>query len=501
MDGFEQRILVFVPFGRDASLACEVLQKSSIPCHLCHSFQDLLIELETGAGAVLTVEEALPETISTRLSQYLASQPAWSDIPLLLLTRSGGNEAWSMRAYETLGNVTLLERPLRASTLTSAARSAIRARLRQYEIKASDERKDEFLAMLAHELRNPLAPISSAAKILDLVSEDSSKVKATSHVIARQVGHMTHLIDDLLDVARVTRGLITLEKKPHDIRDILNQAIEQVSPQIVAKQQRFNLTPALEPALVIGDDQRLIQVIANLLNNASKYTQKFGQIDMYLKVQPEQIVLEVVDNGIGIAPEMVDHVFDLFAQAKRTSDRSQGGLGLGLALVKSLVTSHGGTVYATSEGQGFGSTFTISLPRYQVVSSENVDEEKSDLAASPPESRRILLVDDNRDAADCLAMYLGAMGQQVSVAYGADSAIAMAREFAPDVCILDIGLPGMDGYQLAAVLRSLPESAGATFIAVTGYSPESFSGQTSADFAHYFVKPVDLHKLQSALSH
>jgi signal transduction histidine kinase/CheY-like chemotaxis protein len=501
MTGFEQRILIFVPFGKDASLACEVLQKSSIACHLCNSFQDLLSELERGAGAVLTVEEALPESVSTRLSQYLASQPAWSDIPLLLLTRSGGNEAWSMRAYETLGNVTLLERPLRASTLTSAARSAIRARLRQYEIHAADERKDEFLAMLAHELRNPLAPISSAAMILELVAADPAKVKATSQVIARQVGHMTHLIDDLLDVARVTRGLITLEKKPHDIRDILSQAIEQVSPQILAKQQHIQLASAMEPAMVIGDDQRLIQVISNLLNNASKYTPELGRIDIYLKVQAEQIVLEVIDNGIGIAPEMVDQVFDLFAQAKRTSDRSQGGLGLGLALVKSLVTSHGGTVYATSGGPGLGSTFTLSLPRHQVVSTANVDEKKSDLLASPCESHRILLVDDNRDAADCLAIYLRTIGQNVSVAYSADSAIAIAREFAPEICILDIGLPEMDGYQLAAALRSLPDSADATYIAVTGYSADSFSGQTSADFAHYFVKPVDLRKLQSALSH
>lgn len=494
----ERRVLIYAPLGKDSALACEVLERANLLCHVCPAVTHLIAELNVGAGAVLTVEEAMPESVALALSKYFSDQPTWSDLPILVLTKAGGDSSWIQGAYERFGNLTLLERPVRAPTLISAVRSAIRARLRQYEIRTSDERKDEFLAMLAHELRNPLAPISAAAKLLELFSSDPNKVKGASLVIARQVGHMTNLVDDLLDVARVTRGLIILSKAPVDMRDILTQAIEQINPQILTKRQHLSVhLPAVQTP-VIGDRKRLIQVVANILNNASKYTPDTGHIIANLREELGDIVLDISDDGIGIAPEMVNRVFDLFAQAQRTSDRSQGGLGLGLALVKSLITSHGGSVNAVSRGMGYGTTFTIRLPR-QTNSNTMISENKSIIAENnfvKTASLNVLIVDDNVDAADSLSMLLSASGHTTNVAYGAHKAIEQARVLQPQVCILDVGLPEMNGNQLASILRDMPETAGSTLIALTGYSQEEDRKKSlESGFDYHFVKPIDITKL------
>jgi len=494
----EQRILICAPLGKDAELACQVLESAKLLCQVCKTWIELIDELPCGAGLILTVEEILTPAASVPFIAYLAAQPNWSDLPILVLTKSGGDSPWIKGAYERFGNLTLLERPVRAPTLISAARSALRARLRQYEIRISDQRKDEFLAMLAHELRNPLAPISSAAEILKLVSSNPDKVKQTSEIIARQVGHLTNLIDDLLDVARVTRGLIKLEKEPLDLRYMVSQAIEQVNPQIIMKQQKLAVNFPLESAQILGDSKRLIQVIANLLNNASKYTQVEGNISVAVQVLYKEIVLEISDDGIGISPEMVPQVFDLFAQAQRTSDRSQGGLGLGLALVKSLVVSHNGSVKTFSEGLGKGSTFTIRLPRlinnYPLLNVEGQTEDEPLFGQFQPLC--IMVVDDNKDAADSLAMYLEAAGHNIFVEYDAFSAIERAHLVSPQICILDIGLPDIDGNELASRLRVLPETADAILIAVTGYSQEQDRKKSiAAGFDHHFVKPVEVATL------
>jgi len=498
----ERRILIYAPLGKDAELACKVLESAKLVCHVCTSWQQLIDELDKGAGLILTVEEILTPVAVAPLTSFIVAQPTWSDLPVLVLTKSGSDASWIKGAYERFGNLTLLERPVRAPTLISAARSALRARLRQYEIKISDQRKDEFLAMLAHELRNPLAPISSAAEILKLVSSNPDKVKQTSEIIARQVGHLTNLIDDLLDVARVTRGLIKLEKEPLDIRYMVSQAIEQVNPQIVMKQQHLAVNFPLEPAQVLGDSKRLIQVVANLLNNASKYTQVDGNISVTVDILDSDIMLEISDDGIGIAPEMVPQVFDLFAQAKRTSDRSQGGLGLGLALVKSLVVSHNGIVQTLSKGLGEGSTFTIYLPRLvnNIPVLDALPHAEDGTVAEPFQPLCIMVVDDNKDAADALAMYLETAGHKIFVEYNALDAIARARLASPQICILDIGLPDMDGYDLASRLRMMPETSDAILIAVTGYSQDQNRNKSiAAGFDHHFVKPVEVDTLINAI--
>jgi signal transduction histidine kinase len=346
-DSLEQRILLCTPFGKDAQMACRVLESAGFSCVVCGTIAILRQELDRGAGIVLTVEEALPVGAASHfLTEYLASQPTWSDLPILVLTRPGGDSPWIQGAYERLGNLTLLERPVRAPTLVSAARSALRARQRQYATRLADQRKDEFLAMLAHELRNPLAPISAAASLLQLVASNTDKVKQSSEIISRQVAHMTNLIDDLLDVARVTRGLVSLDKEIIDLRQIMAEAVEQVTPLIRSRQHYLALHLPPDAAPILGDRKRLIQVVSNLLNNASKYTPEGGKLDVRLQVLASEVALSVADNGIGMAPELVSRVFELFSQGERSVDRAQGGLGLGLALVKSLVEFHGGSVHA-----------------------------------------------------------------------------------------------------------------------------------------------------------
>lgn len=497
----ERRVLICAPLGKDAELAAQVLKSADLDCVICNSWTALIGELDKGVGLILTVEEILTPAVTAPFTHYLISQPTWSDLPILVLTKGGGDSLWIKGAYERFGNLTLLERPVRTPTLISAARSALRARLRQYEIRLSDQRKDEFLAMLAHELRNPLAPISAAAQILKLVSAIPEKVKHTSEIIDRQVGHLTNLIDDLLDVARVTRGLIKFEKERLDVSNLVSQAIEQVSPQMNIKRQHLTVNSPDESAHVLGDSKRLVQVIVNLLNNASKYTPVDGNIAISIQVFPDEILLDVADDGIGISANMVPQVFDLFAQAERTSDRSQGGLGLGLALVKSLVVSHGGNVQVVSDGLGAGSTFRVRLPRLvdDYFTAISVPQSEPD-SIQPFQPLRLLVVDDNKDAADSLAIFLDAAGHKVFVEYNAISAIACAHMVSPQICILDIGLPDMDGNELASQLRAMPETVNAILIAVTGYSHERDKKKSiAAGFDHHFVKPVDVAKLLSAI--
>ena len=496
----ETRILVCTPHGKDAKLACAALEQAGLECFPCTTLVQLVQELHRGAGAILTVEEILPKAAATLLIDFLSTQPTWSDLPVLVLTKPGGESPWTRGAYEWLGNLTLLERPVRVPSLISVARSALRARQRQYEIRQADQRKDEFLAMLGHELRNPLAPISAAATLLELMPGDIDRVKRSSNIIARQVGHMTNLIDDLLDVARVTRGLITLDRQPLDLRDILSEAVEQVRPLVNTRHHELALHLPAESALVMGDRKRMVQVVVNILNNASKYTPEGGHIDARLQLKKDAVMLDISDNGIGMTPELIPHVFDLFSQAKRASDRSQGGLGLGLALVKSLIESHGGKVYATSKGIGQGSTFTLRLSRLMPELNKPHPAAVEPAQEEARSALRIMVVDDNRDAANTLEMFLGIVGHQVAVEYDAKGALARAEEVAPQVWLVDIGLPDMDGLELARRLRAMPATTSSKLIAVTGYSQEQDKKKSfEAGFDYHLVKPINTEQLLALL--
>jgi len=369
------------------------------------------------------------------------------------------------------------------------------------KLKEADARKDEFLAMLAHELRNPLAPIRAAAEVLRVAPLSEHEVRETSEVIARQAEHMTSLVDDLLDVSRVTRGLVKLKKERLDVRHIVHDAVEQVNPMIGSRSHRLALHLTPLPAIVMGDKKRLVQVIANLLNNAAKFTPEGGRIEVKTQLVDDTVLLSVIDDGVGMEPDVAERVFDLFAQAERTPDRSSGGLGLGLALVKSLVELHGGTVKCCSDGLGKGSRFTVCLPLL-ADANKDADQGAGDpRSVAPRFALRVLVVDDNQDAAQMLGMLLKASGHEVMIEYGPRKALEVARVERPDVCLLDIGLPEMDGNELARRLKAQPETAGAVLIAVTGYGQEH-DRETSlaAGFREHFVKPVDPPKLLAAVA-
>ena len=362
------------------------------------------------------------------------------------------------------------------------------------KLRDADRRKDEFLAMLAHELRNPLAPIGMAAKILRVGQVTPDRVKQTCEIIDRQIRHMTKLLDDLLDVSRVTRGLVVLTQGVHDIVAIVRDAVEQARPLIDARCHHLSLTVPAQAAQVRGDGTRLVQIVTNLLNNAAKYTPQGGVIELELKLDAGTVQIVVRDNGTGIDASLLPHIFDLFVQGERSFDRAQGGLGIGLALVKSLVEQHDGSIGVASAGHGAGSEFTIRLPRAQAVTPALEMPPHGKTAES--RALNILIVDDNADAADTLSMYLSTFGHQLHVAYEGHRGLALAAEAAPDVLLLDIGLPDIDGYQLARRLRALPQTAHATLIALTGYGQDSDRERSiAAGFDHHLTKPVDVAAL------
>ncbi len=361
------------------------------------------------------------------------------------------------------------------------------------ELRAASRRKDEFLAMLAHELRNPLAPISSAADLLRLAGPQSELVRQTSAIITRQVQHMTGLVDDLLDVSRVTRGLVSLQKETLDINTVVADAIEQVRGLVQSKHQQLEVQLPTDPPPMAADRMRLVQVFANILNNAAKYTPEHGHIDVRLVVRQQEIEFSVQDDGVGMTADLLPHVFDLFSQAERSPDRSQGGLGLGLALVKSLVELHGGHATGQSDGPGRGSLFVVRLPRVDMPAPTKKRQGNIPGIAPTETPLRLMVVDDNADAAEVLRLLLEALGHDVVVEHDARRAIERARQVAPQMLFLDIGLPDMDGYELVRHLRGLPETAGATFVAVTGYGqPDDKARARDAGFDHHVVKPLKL---------
>jgi PAS domain S-box-containing protein len=366
------------------------------------------------------------------------------------------------------------------------------------ELRVSVRRKDEFLAMLAHELRNPLAPISAAAQLMTMVDLAPERVRQTSQVILRQVVHMTALVDDLLDVSRVTQGLVAIKRSPQDMKTVLANAVEQARPLIEAQGHRLTVTLPPQTAQVAGDAKRLVQVFANLLNNAAKYTPAGGILRLAMEVLDAEVAVHVEDNGVGITPELLPYIFDIFTQGERSIDRATGGLGLGLALVKTLAELHGGSVACTSAGLGQGSRFTVRLPR---SSDAPVCAPQAAPASTAPAPLRILLVDDNADAAGMLKDLLELDGHAVAVEHDPYGAIERAAHEPFDAAVLDIGLPGMDGNALARHLLAQPATRDLVCIAVTGYGrAEDREAALAAGFTYHLVKPVDAAELSRLLA-
>ena len=369
------------------------------------------------------------------------------------------------------------------------------------ELQEADARKNEFLALLAHELRNPLGPIRHAVKILRARTPSADELQWATSIIDRQTEHMTRLVEDLLDVSRITRGTIELRRERVDIGAILNAAVEASGTLIERARHQLKVTPPAEPLYVEGDVTRLTQIVANLLDNAAKYTDPGGRIWLSAQREGDKAVIKVRDSGIGIPSELMPRIFEMFTQAGLSIERAQGGLGVGLSLVDRLVTLHGGTVSAASAGAGKGSEFTIRLPvapAHKAASPERQDGGQQPL---PGTHCRVLVVDDNQDSADSLAMLLRMLGHEVATANDGVRALVMAAEFRPDVAILDIGLPRLNGYDVATQIRQQPWAKDVVLVALTGWGQEQHRRRSAeSGFNHHLTKPVEFDVLQQILA-
>jgi len=372
---------------------------------------------------------------------------------------------------------------------------------RASDLVRADRSKDEFLAMLAHELRNPLAPLRNAAEILQTTGASDEERAQAQRIIGRQIENMTRMIDDLLDVSRITEGKIDLRRQPVALADILTAAASVARSGITARRQKFAISLPAEPVFLNADATRLEQVFGNLLGNACKYSDSGCHITFSAERavhgnEPPEVIVRVRDDGMGIAPELLPHIFDLFVQSTRSLDRAHGGLGIGLTLVQRLVKLHGGSVEARSEGPGHGSEFIVRLPI--LTGQPTALSTPGPAARETP--RRILIVDDNEDSTRSMAILQRSRGHETRTAFTGPAAVAAAAEFLPEVVLLDIGLPGMDGFEVARRLRAMPALAGAFLVAMSGYgSPEDRAQAQAAGFDEYLVKPVDLDLLRKWL--
>jgi signal transduction histidine kinase len=512
-DPREWRVLVLAPTARDASLTRTILANAAISCLVCGNALELVRALQDGAGAVLIAEEQLDDASVRELALVLEHAPPWSDLPLLVLTQRGADSPAVSRAVAALGNVTLLERPTRVGALVSAVQSALRARARQYQIRAhladreavserlieSDRKKDEFLAVLAHELRNPLAPIHNSIQILKL-QRGNEQIDFVCDVMERQVAHMVRLVDDLLEVSRITRGQIELRRETVELGAVVMTAVEACRPLIEERRHRLTIALPGEPVTFEGDAVRLAQVLENLLNNAAKYTDPSGIIRISARRRGDELVIRVRDTGIGIAREAQPRIFEMFTRIHRVSGETHGGLGIGLALVRQLVEMHGGSVKVRSRGEGHGSRFYVRLPMRQRLISASAEDARSagDIGIA---HRRILVVDDHRDGAHVLAALLAELGADVTVASDGESALTAVDDHHPDAVILDLGMPGMDGYEVARRIRARPELSDIRLIALTGWGQASDRrGTAAAGFDHHFTKPANIEELRAALA-
>ncbi len=461
------RVLVLAPLGRDASLAELTLGRAGLCPLVCSDLAQLCEEIATGAGAVLVTEEALPRDGAAKWEEWIGEEPPWSSLPIILLLGRSTRvkNVATLRWLERRPNVNFLERPVPKRTLISTVNVALETRRLQYAIRdaleseqIANRKKDEFLATLAHELRNPLAPIRNAVYILQKANGDDPAAQERAHsllkMMQRQVEHLVRLVDDLLEVSRITSGKIELRKERCDLAAVLRHAVDASQPFIQAAGQHLTVEHPPSPVMVDADPVRLAQVFTNLLNNAAKYTNEGGGIWLKAERVGDEAIIRVRDNGMGILPEVLPHVFDLFTQSKRALGRQEGGIGIGLYLSRNLVKQHGGQIEAHSEGSDRGSEFIVRLPAAETSPAATNDERSPPTGPRP--SPRILVVDDDQDVADSLVTLLAFLGADVRVSYDGETALAAVADFRPHLAFVDIGMPLMDGYETARRIRRLP---------------------------------------------
>ena len=502
------RALVFTPNAADADLAIGFLAEYSIAASAVLVVGELKGELPADIGCLVFVEEALLGPDSDSLRALLDAQPAWSDLPLVLVTsHAAAMPELLEHSFPGAGNVTLLERPLNPLSLVSAVRMGLRARGRQLEVREllrqrEDDvrRRDDFLAMLAHELRNPLAPMRNAVWLQKQISVQDPLLVKTRELLDRQVTHMSRLVDDLLDVARLERGKVALALQPINLNAAILAAVDVCLPMIRERSHNLETTLDKKPLYVQADPVRLEQLLSNVLVNACKFTPSGGRIQLTTYARGNTAVAAITDNGIGIQPEQVESLFAPFVQGERSLARSGGGLGIGLSIARVIAELHGGRIEARSEGPNRGALFELSLPLSEPPAVRPVEPSRQ-IASGP--AKRILVIEDNDDIRESLFLVLTSWGHDVVLARSGDEGLALALAIRPDVALIDIGLPDLNGYDVALQLREQTREwrTGIRLIAMTGYGTPADRARTAdVGFEEHLVKPVDPEVLRPLLA-
>ena len=539
-EGRDARVAVVTRDASESQTIRGALGRLGVASVACHRGADLARLLAEGLGAAVIDAAALDEAGLKALVAALGRQPHWSDVPLIVLTDGELHFGGRLAAADVKGvlgesgNATVLERPVALGTLLSTVGSALRSRRRQYEARRLMRRleegvaeRDHLLAMLGHELRNPLAAIRAATELL--IREEaagSSPKTATAEVvsarrhhlqlIARQGGQLVRMVDDLLDLNLLRSGRVRLRRAPLDLNDIVRRCVDSAQDVAARRDQRLLVSPSRVPAVVMGDPDRLEQALSSLLANATKYSSDGASILLSVSTEAAEAaeaadaggggtaVVRIADSGIGMSPEVIRGVFDLFTQADRSIDRAAGGLGLGLPLVQALIEGHGGTVTAASEGPGRGSVFTVRLPLAAVQPAAAAKDQSAGVGSmgpeTPPCGRHVLLVEDQGDMRDVMARLLRSWGHRVETAASGPAGVAVALSARPEVALVDVGLPGLSGYEVAARLRRAMDGS-IRLIALTGYgAPEDRRRSAEAGFDLHLVKPVDFEQLKRLLA-
>jgi len=513
MDGSPDvaRVLIFAPIGRDANLTADLLSRSGISCQICHSMNDVCIELARAAGAILLTEEALADPRLDDLAEALTAQPPWSDISILLFAGSDRSEASlrTLHKLEVLRNVTLLDRPIRTAAVVSTVRAALRGRQRQYELRDTlvalqrarieaehaNRLKDEFLATVSHELRTPLNAILGWVAMLRQARFEPTRVASILQIIERNAKAQAQLIADVLDISRMITGRVKLEMMPVSLARVVCDAVDSIRPGAVARGIELHLEVDEGP-VASADPDRLQQVVWNLLSNACKFTPEGGRIEVILRADRSRASITVSDTGVGIPPEFMPYVFDRFRQAEQGFTRSHGGLGLGLAIVKHLVEMHGGEVTAKSDGPGKGATFEVRLPLARAITGGRRNRRETtspDMPAADLSDHSVLVVDDDETTRDLMVTLLGQCGAHVRAAGSVREALEQFNLDIPEVVLADIGMPGEDGLSMIRRIRQRAPARGGLVraIAVSAYArPEDRQAALAAGYDDFLAKPV-----------
>jgi signal transduction histidine kinase/ActR/RegA family two-component response regulator len=489
-------VLIVAPVGRDAELMCAQLRLAGLRCESRKDVREICDRIND-CGALILTEEALSIETVPHLRNALATQQPWSEIPLIILTGAPSVDV-KARSFDVLGqrtNVTLIDRPVRIKSLISAAQSAMRARQRQYDIRdlmlQLEERiheRDRFLAVLGHELRNPLGAILLASQMTDAEGKLDGE---QAQIIERQSRHLTRLVNDLLDLSRVAAGKIVLKRRSIDLHEILEQSLRVVRPAAEQQKIELRLVMAEPPLFVYADPVRVEQIVTNILTNAVKYTPEGGHVTLAPGRDGAMAEIRVTDDGVGIAGDRIGGIFELFAQAENAIGRAQGGMGIGLALVRNLAELHEGSVHARSDGVGKGSEFVVRLPL--------ATAEERPASTDTTRGRHIVIVEDNNDVRELLRLKLHRLGHTVTAARDGVEGLRVVVSERPDMAIVDLGLPGIDGFQVAEKVRD-ELGADVVLVAVSGFGqPDDKRRAMEAGFDEHITKPADVHDIERVL--